>query len=102
MNQSIVKIHTTSPQQPHESDDLKDRLCDLTESLDTQRRALSAISCLLNGHNDTSTVNVSELGYLLDPIIDQLELIQTEFSGVFFGGDFLISAGKGDSANGGP
>lgn len=44
---------------------------DLLEHFDTQLLALNALSSLLCGNNQPTSIVPSELTYLLDPIIDQ-------------------------------
>lgn len=86
MNQQALKIHTHQQKNP-ESRELTSRLCDLLEDMDTQVRALRALSGLINGSHDT---DIAELGYLLDPIIERLKAIHGEFDGALHGGVLTI------------
>ncbi|MFZ2170545.1 MAG: hypothetical protein WAW61_13030 [Methylococcaceae bacterium] len=86
MNQT----NTNTPEPP----ELKSRLCDLSEAMDNEIRALQAFSSLLSGSHDPGVIDIAELPYLVDPIIERLDAIQNEISEVFYSGD-LVAVNKG-------
>ena len=51
------------------------KVLDYLEDLESEVIALRALSGLFNAHHDNNAVNVSELCYLVDPIIEREKAI---------------------------
>jgi len=85
MLKAIKNSDVQATEQNTEATDLKSHLCDLAENMDNEIRALRAFSSLLNGHHDPGIVDLSEISFLVNPIIKRLEAIQGEFNAVFYG-----------------
>jgi hypothetical protein len=50
-------------------------LNDLIDTLHSELCALRALSGLMNGHDDSCSVNINELPCLIDPIIERQESV---------------------------
>jgi hypothetical protein len=63
------------------------RLFEIVETLESEIRALTALSRLLNGCSNRDGVMPSELTYLLDPIIERERSLVNEAHDLLFGRD---------------
>jgi hypothetical protein len=63
---------------------LKSQIMEHMETLENEIAALRCVSGLLNGcHNHANAIELSELPYLIDPIIEREKLILDEIRGLF-------------------
>lgn len=62
---------------------LQSRVLDRMDELESEVTALRALSGLFNAHHDSKAVNISELVYLVDPIIEREKAIVDEVREMF-------------------